>query len=152
MDTPSFHTALLRPISNLTATASQAEHDPHPHGAKQRAIVAAQTAHDNRGQDILLLDLRELTPVFDYFVIATGTSRRQMHAMAEEIDRVLTEQFGDKRLSQEGYAVGNWILLDYGDIVVHLFDASAREYYALDQLWGGAGKIDWQPDATGAAK
>ena len=135
----------------MTATTPKAAHDRHPRDARQRAIVAAQTALDNRGQDILLLDLRELTPVFDYFVIATGTSRRQLHAMAEEIDRVLTDQFGDKRLSQEGYAVGNWILLDYGDIVVHLFDASAREYYALDQLWGEASKIDWQSEAPGAA-
>jgi ribosome-associated protein len=110
-------------------------------------MVAAQTAHDNRGQNILVLDLRELTPVFDYFVIATGTSRRQLHAMAEEIDRELVEKFNDKRLGQEGYAVGNWILLDYGDIVVHLFDESARDYYALDQLWSGAGKVDWQAAA-----
>jgi ribosome-associated protein len=107
-------------------------------------MAAAQTAHDNRGQNILVLDLREITPVFDFFVIATGTSRRQLHAMAEELDRVLVEKFNDKRLGQEGYAVGNWILLDYGDIVVHLFDESARDYYALDQLWSGAGKIDWQ--------
>jgi ribosome-associated protein len=110
-------------------------------------MAAAQTAHDNRGQNILVLDLREITPVFDYFVIATGTSRRQLHAMAEEIDREMVEKFNDKRLGQEGYAVGNWILLDYGDIVVHLFDESAREYYSLDQLWSEAKKVDWQAAA-----
>lgn len=135
-------------LLNLTATATKTAHDPSPNRSLERAIAAAQTAHDNRGQDILVLDLQSVTPVFDYFIIATGTSRRQLHAMAEEIDRVMVEQFHDKRLGQEGYAVGNWILLDYGDIVVHLFDESAREYYSLDQLWSEAGKVDWQA-ATG---
>ncbi|MCC7086260.1 MAG: ribosome silencing factor [Pirellulales bacterium] len=128
----------------LTATVPKTGYDPKANRGLERAVLAAQTAHDNRGKDILLLDLRQLTPVFDYFVVATGTSRRQMHAMAEEIDRELVEKFNDRRLGQEGYAVGNWILLDYGDIVVHLFDESARDYYALDQLWSGATKVDWQ--------
>lgn len=128
----------------MTATVTKSAHEQQPNRSLERAVAAAQTAHDNRGQNILVLDLRQITPVFDYFIIVTGSSRRQLHAMAEEIDRVMVEQFHDKRLGQEGYAVGNWILLDYGDIVVHLFDDSAREYYALDQLWSEAGKVDWQ--------
>jgi len=108
------------------------------------ALAAARVAHDNRGQDIVLLDLRELTSVFDFFLIATGTSRRQLHAIAEEIDRTLSEEFGEKRMGIEGYAAGTWILQDYGDLVMHLFDEKAREYYALEQLWTGAKRIDWQ--------
>ncbi len=73
------------------------------------------TAADNRGRDIVILDLRELTTIFDYFVIATGTSRRQLHAMSEEIDHALEQGMGDRRQGIEGYEQSSWILLDYGD-------------------------------------
>ena len=123
---------------------SRATADQPRQRSLEAALAAARVAHDNRGQDIVLLDLRELTSVFDFFLIATGTSRRQLHAIAEEIDRVLSEQFGEKRIGIEGYAAGTWILQDYGDLVIHLFDEKARDYYALEQLWTGAKRIDWQ--------
>ena len=103
----------------------------------QRALLAAQTADDNRGRDIVVLDMRELTPVFDYFVIASGTSRRQLHAISEEIDHVLEKQLGDRRLGIEGYEESRWILLDYGDVVIHLFEPETRAYYAMEELWAG---------------
>ena len=92
----------------------------------------------NRGRDIVILDLRELTPVFDYFVLATGTSRRQLHAISEEIDHVLEDDLGDRRIGIEGYNESRWILLDYGSVVIHLFDAETRAYYALEDLWAQA--------------
>ena len=107
-------------------------------------MAAAQVAHDNRGQDVVVLDLREMTAVFDFFVIATGTSSRQLHAIADDVKNTLAERFGEKRLGVEGYTAGTWILEDYGDVVIHLFDNQAREYYALEQLWTGAKKVDWQ--------
>jgi ribosome-associated protein len=107
----------------------------------RRALQAAQTAEDNRGSDIVVLDLRELTPVFDFFVVVTGTSRRQLHAMSEEIDHALEGRMGDRRLGIEGYQESRWILLDYGDVVVHLFDAETRAYYALEDLWGQAKRV-----------
>ena len=70
--------------------------------------------------------LRELTSIFDYFVLVTGTSRRQLHAMSEEIDRVLEDELGDQRLGIEGYEESRWILLDYGDVVIHLFEPETR--------------------------
>ena len=99
-------------------------------------MMAAQTAIDNRGADVVILDLRELTSQFDYFVIASGTSRRQLHGMSEEIDHALEDRLGDKRLSIAGYQESKWIVLDYGDIVVHLFEPETREFYALEELWG----------------
>jgi ribosome-associated protein len=105
-------------------------------------LAAAQTAADNRGRDITVLDMRGITPVFDYFVIATGASRRQLHAISEEIDRVLEQEMGDHRLSIEGYAGSQWILLDYGDVVIHLFDEKTREYYDLENLWSPAPRVD----------
>jgi ribosome-associated protein len=106
------------------------------------ALAAARTAAENRGRDLVLLDLRELTAVFDYFVIATGTSRRQLHAISEEIDRVLQEELGDRRLGIEGYSESRWIVLDYGNVVIHLFDDEARGYYDLENLWAEAKRVD----------
>ncbi len=114
-------------------------------GALKRALVAARTAEENRGQDIVVLDMRELTPVFDYFVLATGTSRRQLHAMSEEIDHALEEGLGDRRMGIEGYRESRWILLDYGDVVIHLFEPETRKYYALEQLWAQAKRVPFEP-------
>ena len=114
-------------------------------GGLKRALVAARTADDNRGRDIVVLDMRELTPIFDYFVIASGTSRRQLHAMSEEIDHALEEGLGDRRLGIEGYDESRWILLDYGDVVIHLFEPETRRYYALEELWGHAKHVPFEP-------
>jgi ribosome-associated protein len=107
----------------------------------QRAMLAAQTAEDNRGTDVVILDMRELTSIFDYFVVATGASRRQLHAMSEEIDHALEDRMHDRRLGIEGYEESRWILLDYGDIVVHLFEPETRSFYALEDLWARAKRV-----------
>lgn len=111
----------------------------------ERARAAARVAELNRGRDIAIIDLRELTPLFDYFVLVTGTSRRQLHAISEEIDDVLARDFGDQRMGIEGYADSRWILLDFGDVVVHLFDEETRQYYDLEQLWAGAKRVPLEP-------
>jgi ribosome-associated protein len=116
-----------------------------PNRSLQLALAAARAADENRGRDIVILDLRELTPHFDYFVLATGASRRQLHAMSEEIDRVLEDQMGDHRLGIEGYQESRWILLDYGDVVVHLFEPEMRDYYALEHLWSAAKRVPFEP-------
>ena len=106
--------------------------------AEERARLAAKIAADNRGENIVILDVRELTPCFDFFVISTGNSRRQLHAVSEEIDKVFKQELGDQRISISGYDESRWIVLDYGDVLVHLFDQDTREYYALEELWGKA--------------
>jgi ribosome-associated protein len=116
--------------------------------ALERALAAAQTAHENRGRDIQILDLRELTTEFDYFVIATGTSVRQMHAISEEIDHKLEDELDDRRQGIEGYKQAGWILLDYGDVVIHLFEGEKRDYYRLDELWAGAKRVAFTPRET----
>jgi len=117
--------------------------------ARERALVAARVAEDNRGRDIVVLDLRELTTVFDYFVLASGTSRRQLHAMSEQIDHALEEGMGDRRMGIEGYEESRWILLDYGDVVIHLFEPETRAYYGLEDLWGGARRVPFEPRLPG---
>jgi ribosome-associated protein len=128
-----------------STSGSEAVLSRHADAALQRALLAAQTAEDNRGVDIVVLDMRELTSIFDFFVLATGSSRRQLHAMSEEIDHALEDRMGDRRLGIEGYEESRWILLDYGDVVVHLFEPETRAYYALEELWGHAKRVSRTP-------
>jgi ribosome-associated protein len=107
----------------------------------QLALAAAQTALENRAEDVVVLDMRKLSQLFDYFVICTGRSRRQLHAISEEIDHRLEEDLNDRRLGIEGYDASRWILLDYGTVVVHIFDPETREYYALEELWAEAPRV-----------
>lgn len=109
------------------------------------ALAAARIADDLRGQDIVVLDLTAQTSIVDFFVIATGNSRRQMHAIADEVNRKLKREDGNRRFSIEGYRTeGNWILTDYGDVVLHVFTAEGRLLYNLEQLWADAKRIDWK--------
>ncbi len=80
--------------------------------------------------------------MFDYFVIATGTSRRQLHAMSEEIDHKLEDELEDRRMNVDGYDESRWIVLDYGTVVIHLFDEETRDFYSLEALWADATKVD----------
>lgn len=109
----------------------------------ERACLAAHTAAENKGRDILVLDMRAITPLYDFFVLVTGASRRQIHTITEEIDASLHER-GDARLSVEGYESSKWVVQDYGDVIVHVFDEATRQYYALEDLWADAPHVDWQ--------
>jgi ribosome-associated protein len=136
---------LSRLVGGFAAIASAATTiEVRQKRSKQLAVAAARTAEDNRGEDIVLLDMRPMTTEFDYFVLVTGNSRRQLHAISEEIDRVLESELGDHRMGIEGYNESRWILLDYGTVVVHLFDADTRSYYALEDLWGHAQRVPWK--------
>ena len=112
----------------------------------QRSLVnasrVANVCEDYRGRETLVLDMTQLTPLFDYFVITTGNSRRQMHAIAETADDVM-EDHGTQRLAREGFD-GPWICQDYGDVVLHVFMPEARDLYDLENLWGDAPRIDWK--------
>jgi len=108
-----------------------------------RAVLCARVAEDNKARDILVLDMRAITPLYDYVVLATGASRRQIHTLAEEIDAAL-RGLGDRRSTIEGYEASNWVVQDYGDLVVHVFDPDTREYYALEELWPDAPRVDWK--------
>ncbi len=121
-----------------------------PERSLQLALAAARVAAENRGQDVVVLDLRKLTAIFDYFVLATGASRRQLHAISEEIDHVLEDDLGDKRMSISGYAESRWIVLDYGSVVIHLFDEETRAYYDLENLWADAARVDLTDTLAGA--
>jgi ribosome-associated protein len=114
--------------------------------ALDRACLSARAAADNKARDVMVLDMRGITPLYDYFVLATGNSRRQIHTIAEEVDAALRAA-GDRRLAIEGYQASKWVVQDYGDVIVHVFDADTREYYALEELWADAPRVDWEQHA-----
>lgn len=103
--------------------------------ARKLAGAAARVALENNGRDVMVLDVCAQSAEFDLFVLATGTSRRQLHAISEQIDDVLQKELGDSRMGIEGYEESRWIVLDYGSVIIHLFDDETREYYDLESLW-----------------
>lgn len=111
--------------------------------ALRQACLCAKVCDDFRGGDTRVLDLTKVTPVFDYFVITTGNSRRQMIAIAEEADNVMAAE-GSERIGIEGHEGGTWILHDFGDVVLHIFDPEARKTYDLESLWADAERVDWR--------
>lgn len=116
---------------------------PERNQSLEQACLCAKVADDYRGKDTIVLDLTSITPIADYFVITTATSPRQMQAIAEETNRLLKAE-GSRRLGIEGKDSGNWILQDYGDVVLHVFSPEARAVYDLERLWADAPRIDWQ--------
>jgi ribosome-associated protein len=108
----------------------------------EHACLCARLAADHKARDVLVLDMRGQTPLYDYFVLVTGASRRQIHTLAEEMDAAM-KAAGDQRLSIEGYEASKWLVQDYGDVVIHLFSPEAREYYRLEELWEDAPRVDW---------
>ncbi len=107
---------------------------------KAFALSAATVAAERHCSDITVLDLRGKSPATDYFVIATGTSDRQMRTVADEISEAARER-GLQRFGRAGYEQARWILLDYVDVVIHIFDSEYRDYYDLELLWGDAERL-----------
>ena len=108
--------------------------------AKQFALAAARLVGERHCTDIVVMDLTGVSPATDYFVIATGTSDRQIRAVADEICQE-AKKLGVQRFGRAGYEQARWILLDFVDVVIHIFDAEYRDYYDLELLWGDAERL-----------
>jgi ribosome-associated protein len=111
--------------------------------SRKFAIAAARLASNTHCVNIALLDVRGISPVTDFLLLATGTSPRQMRAVASEIAE-LGEKQGYAPLNADGYEGENWILVDFIDVILHVFSNDARAYYDLDNLWGDARRIEWK--------
>ena len=114
----------------------------------EAARFAAREADEKRAEDVVIYDLRGISDVADYFVLATARSKLQIRAIAHAIAKGMKER-GVTPLGTEGNADSQWILVDLADVVVHLFSPELRAYYSLESLWGDAPKVAW---AEAAAK
>jgi ribosome-associated protein len=121
--------------------------------SRDTAAAAARAAASKQAQDIVVLDVSRLIVITDHFVICTATSSRQIRTVVEEIERALKEQLGVKPARREGEGDAGWWLLDYIDVVVHVFGPEERAYYDLERLWRDAPRMDWEePDAVSSAR
>ncbi len=112
------------------------------------AVLAAATMHEQRAEDVVVLDLRALIDYADYFVIGSASSLTRMRGISRRVESVLA-QHGGKRLNQPDREAA-WVLADFGDILVHIFDSQAREFYRLEDLWGDAPTVEWTQRTTGS--
>jgi ribosome-associated protein len=115
------------------------------------ARVAAEAAADKKAGDVMALFVGDLLVVTDYFVIATGATDRQVSAIADEVEEQLRVKCGIKPIGREGERENTWVLLDFGDLVVHVFQPSEREFYRLEKLWSDAPRLDLAADVVNAS-
>jgi ribosome-associated protein len=109
---------------------------------KERAVSAARTAIDKKAVDTILLELSDISAFADYFVICTGENPAQIRAIADAIDELFSKKFRLEPLGVEGLAHGRWVLMDYGDIIVHIFNKETRSFYELEKLWMDAPRVE----------
>jgi ribosome-associated protein len=115
--------------------------------AAEGAVMAAREALEKKARDVMVIDLRGLSSVTDYFVICTGDSDIQVQAIAQHVKEKLKEADFDL-LRMEGYLHAQWVLLDFNDFVVHVFHHEARVFYSLERLWGDAPHVDFNQAAN----
>lgn len=108
--------------------------------AKNRAEKIAQLLSDKKAQDVIIIDIEQLTVIADCFVIASGRSPVQVKALCDEIEEKM-EETGEPVIRKEGYDAARWIVLDYGDILVHIFHRDEREFYNIERLWEDGSNI-----------
>jgi len=116
---------------------------------RELLVTAAKAASDKKGEDTVVLEVGQVLAITDAFVITSGANTRQVKTIAEEVERKIDEAGGPKPLRIEGLDDARWVLMDYGDFVVHVFLDELRRYYELERLWSDAPRLDWQE--SGAA-
>ena len=109
--------------------------------SRKMASIACSALEEKKAEDIRVIDIEHVSVIADYFIIASGTNRNQVQALAESVEEQLYKA-GFEKKQTEGYTAGNWILLDYGDIVVHIFDRENRLFYDLERIWRDGNQID----------
>lgn len=110
---------------------------------KEMAAIACSALEDKKALDIKVLDIEKVTSIADYFIIASGTNINQVQAMADNVDEMLTKS-GCNPKQIEGYHGASWILMDYGDLVIHIFDEENRKFYDLERIWRDGSIVDYK--------
>lgn len=119
-------------------------------GVRRLAAVAARAAAAKVAQDTVVLEVGEVLAITDAFVVTSGANPRQVRTIAEEVEAKVSEAGGSKPLRVEGLDDARWVLLDYGDFVVHVFLDEVRRYYDIERLWSDAPRLDWEDEASSA--
>ena len=117
--------------------------------SRELAIAACKALVDKRGKDIVVLSVREKTSVCDYFVIESGSNAPQIRAMGERVEELIEREYGVEPLRTEGVRDGRWGVVDYGDVVVHIFQDETRLFYHLERLWQDGNNLERFNDETG---
>jgi ribosome-associated protein len=129
------------------ANSARTQHNRTRMDGLNFAIEAARIAEDNHAEGVVVLDLRGISSIADFFVIGTGTSERQMQAIVDRVEE-FGRKVGQKPFGYSGRESDSWVLADYVDVVVHMFSPDKRRYYDLELLWGDAPRVEWQRAAT----
>ena len=126
-------------------TKTDLKETPETQAANPNWLIAARAAESKKAADLKVLNLTGITSFADYFVIATGANQRQIQAIADEVGMQL-KRAGELPISVEGYEQAEWVLMDYADLLVHVFSSKAREYYDLERLWRNARAVAIPPE------
>ena len=126
-------------------TSGELARGPYSSYVSTLVNAVAIAAEEKLGVETVVLDLRELIDAFDAIVVTSGRNDRQVRALAEEIERFVELTLDVKPIRVEGFFEGEWVALDYGDVIVHVFEDAAREYYDLEHLWNAAPALHPQP-------
>lgn len=114
----------------------------------KKLMVAARAASARKAQNMVAVDIRKIASFAEYFLICSGTSTRQVQAIADEVLEKMRDEYGARPLHTEGYETASWILLDYGDVIVHIFTEESRGFYQLERLWRDAERIALPEELT----
>jgi len=118
--------------------------------SREAAVAAARSASAKQAEGVAILDVHGLIVITDFFVIASGETERQVRTIVEEVEKALRD-LGRKPVRREGETEGRWVLLDYVDVVVHVFAEEEREYYDLERLWRDAPRVDWTENGAASS-
>lgn len=119
--------------------------------ARAVAVAAARAAADKKASDVRILEVRDLLVITDYFVICSGATDRQVRTIVQEVAKVLGDR-GLKPVRREGERDLRWVLLDFGDVVVHVFTQAERDFYELERLWADAPAVAWEEEPRTASR
>jgi ribosome-associated protein len=129
----------------------EAAGQPNSEVLDERLRAALHAAGERKALDLVVLDLREVASFTDYFLIASGTNVRQVQAVADAVEEELRKRLGVRPARVEGYKSAEWVLLDYGDFIFHVFEEKSRRFYDLERLWRDAARVSLPPELAGGA-
>jgi len=114
-----------------------------PDDGRALAVLAARTADDKKGDDVIVLDVGDVLAIAGWFVIVSASNTRLVESLAQDIERAAKDEFGTAPVRMEGHREKQWILIDYGDVIVHVFLKEMRDFYEIERLYGDVPRLDW---------